>query len=146
MTLFCNLFNILRIEIATTNDDQILKTACDIEIPCETKTEIPSAQKWPRSTLTLQTGLKRLSGLLRLLPIASCNVRTPQPDFSNGTGYTGDERLRIDNGHLLALAYNPTTHKASTALLIYAGRHRLSSFKLRSIKGLYLWQLFPTTT
>src|SRR6516164_3158380 len=48
VALFYHLLDILWIEVAPTNDDQILEPTCDKKLPPNTKTQIPCTQKWPQ--------------------------------------------------------------------------------------------------
>jgi hypothetical protein len=47
MTLFHDLLDILRIEVATTNDDEIFESPYDIEFFFNKKTKISGSQKGP---------------------------------------------------------------------------------------------------
>src|SRR5258706_1919086 len=96
MTLLHRIFDILRIDVAPGDNDQIFNPPGDEQLSLVEKTEIACAQVGTAAIRKLR--LKRLCSLFRSVPVATRYARTCNPDLAHLPGSAAQVRLRIDNG------------------------------------------------
>ena len=126
-------FNILRIEIATSYNDQILTATGDEQLVVLTKSQVARSQI---IAITInQASMKYLICFFGFVPITNPDTRTGNPNFSDPAFRQLLVRLRIDNQYLRVWKKPPTADKATCrgGILSYFGNDMF--FQLLRVKG-----------
>jgi hypothetical protein len=97
---FDGCFDIVRIVIATLNDDQVFQAACDEQLPLVEEAGVTGAHEGA-VTRVGQAGVKRVGRFVRTVPVSLRDAGTADPDFADLIVGTGEARLRVDNSDLL---------------------------------------------
>src|SRR5436190_7623632 len=98
MTLLHRALNVLRIMVEAANDDNVLKSAGDIELAFVEKSRIAGTQKWTLFCFP-EACLKSQLGFIGAVPVSGCHVRARYPDFTHFIGCAGREGFRINNNY-----------------------------------------------
>ena len=77
-------FNILRITIDSTDNNQILETTCHKEIITLYKSEVSGTQEWTGLAIS-QFGFKGLLRQSRFIPVATSDTGAINPNFADFT-------------------------------------------------------------
>src|SRR5689334_25440760 len=96
MAMLDGQFNILRIMIASTNDDEVFESPGDEEFAIFEKAEITGAEKGAFPALS-QTRAEDVLGCLRPVPVSSRHARARDQNLANTVWWTFAQRLRIGN-------------------------------------------------
>src|SRR5436309_3300858 len=96
MAFLDGLLDVLRIVIATADDDRVLDPALDAQLAVFDKGKIAATEEWTFAGAG-QIRMERLGRLFRPLPIAIGDVRAADPDLAQGAGSAFQTRLRIDD-------------------------------------------------
>src|SRR5829696_270474 len=98
MCLLGRQFDILRVIIASPDDNEILAAAGDIDLSVPEKAEIPRAEKWPLARIR-KIGMKYLRGLRRTIPVSLRRTFSGQPNLPHPVLRTARHRLWIHDRH-----------------------------------------------
>src|SRR4051794_14061930 len=113
MTLFHRQFDILRIMITPTDDDQVFESASNEEFSTLEKSQISSAQK---RTLTRirKICLEGTFRLLRPVPVAIGDCTTGYPNFPYLVRWELNQRFGMDNDNVLVTQGRATADEGNT--------------------------------
>ena len=82
------LLDVLRIEVAAAEDDQVLDPAGDVELAVVQEAEVAGPQE--RAVAVGGAGAERLLGIVGPLPVALGDARAADPDLARPIGRAGD--------------------------------------------------------
>ena len=82
MTRLHRAFEVLRVVISASNDQEIFHATGDKDFPILDKPEIAGSEEWPLAGI-LESRAKRVRGFVGFIPIALCGARAGKPDFSD---------------------------------------------------------------
>lgn len=108
----CSL-QILRIEIATSENYQILNTTGNKELPASDEAEIAGTQE--RTFTGSEERSKCRLALLGSTKVGSCDTWAPEPNLADPALWQGSSSLRIGNQERLVETDLPTADQLSTA-------------------------------
>src|SRR5437660_7364634 len=121
MSLFNGKLDILWVEIAPIDNDQVFEAARNKEVSSLKHSQIAGLQKG--TFARRQVSLEGASGLLWALPVTTGHAGTRDPDFAYLTISTGLTGLGIDDDNAQAAARLSTTNQWMRILVLFASRH-----------------------
>jgi hypothetical protein len=124
-------FNVLRVKVAASQDDQVLEPSRYVEpVPVE-EAQVAAAQEGALARIVLQAGLEAALSFLGTVPVADSHAGALDPDLSHSALRAGTP-VRVDDLDPMSFPAASAAHKA------LAGRlrgHRLSLFQLVGIQA-----------
>ena len=91
--------DIVRINVAASDDDEVFQPAADVQLAVMKESEIAGPEERPVAVGRDST--KRLLGFHRSVPVASRHIVAGDPDFPDLIVRTDSPSLRIDNANAL---------------------------------------------
>src|SRR5262245_51407378 len=124
MALFHRPFNVLRVIIDASNDDQVLETAGDEEFSIPEKSQIARAQEWAFATAG-QISLEGPGSILGPVPVSLGQAAIGNPNLAHLMGQTSNRSLGIHN-YDPGFAYCLTaTHQRAHTLWLRGFDHQI---------------------
>ena len=128
VALFHSQFNIVGINLAATDDDQILQTAGNKQVFIVHESEIPGTQKRSLPGI-FQVCAASAFGVLRSVPISLRDAWAGYPDFAHLIRFTNRHRLRMNDATLVSCHGAATAYKCSHILILVTGINDAILFK-----------------
>src|ERR671910_1140178 len=136
VALFHRLFYVLRVMVASPNNDELFEPARYEQLPVVQKPQVTGPQKGPLAR-PRQVHPKSVLRLLALAPVPLGDARARHPDLSYTIGRAPGQRARVDHNNLLVRQGPPAAHQLAGALLRGGGRDYPVALEFRSFDGEY---------
>lgn len=105
--------DVLRIQVAAVDNQQVLAAAGHVELASVEESEVTGAQVRPYAVGAV--GVEPLDGLGRSLVIAGGDARAAQPDLTDASFGQLMQGLRVDDAHVDTGCWRARTHQADRA-------------------------------
>src|SRR5206468_2986811 len=92
-----DLLDILRVDLATANDDDVLQATGDEQLSIVKKSEVAGPEKW--AVAIVGTCTERLLRVVGLAPVSSGDARTRHPYLADDIGRARLPGLRVGDDH-----------------------------------------------
>src|SRR5215207_97789 len=136
VALFHRLLYVLRVMVASPNNDEVFKPARYEQLPVAHKPQVTGPQKGPL-TRVWQVRPKSVLRLLSLAPISFGNAGTRHPNLSYTIRWAPGQRVGVDHDNLLVRQGPPAAHQHPGALFPDERRDYPVALELRSLDGEY---------
>ena len=108
-----HVLEVLRVEVAATQDDQVLGTAGHEELPAVQEAQVPGSH--PTLVISFEPGVEDLPRLFGTPPITTGHGRPTDPDFPHLAGFSEAPRGSFDDNDLVSIDGKAARHQAPAA-------------------------------
>src|ERR671917_244576 len=136
VALFHRLLYVLRVVVASPNNDEVFKPARYKQLPVAHKPQVTGPQKGPLARVW-QVRPKNVLCLLSLTPIPLGDAGTRHPNLSYTIRWASGQRAGVDHDNLLVRQGPPAAHQHPGTLLPGGHRDHPVALELRSFDGEY---------
>src|SRR5215213_6470669 len=116
VALFHRLLYVLRVMVASPNNDELFEPACYEQLPVVQKPQVTGPQKGPLARVW-QVRPKSVLRLINLAPIPLGNAGTRHPNLSYTIRWAPGQRVGVDHDNLLVRQGPPAAYQHPGPLL-----------------------------